>query len=68
MLPNITLFNNDNLNNLHFSVSDVFKILRVLDPSKATGPDETPAIFLNMVKRSKPYNDGLPDTSKFLFS
>ena len=46
--PDIQKFkkNNDNLNYLRFTYSDVCTVLTNLDLSKATGPDGIPAIFL----------------------
>ena len=45
-LPDITAYNNDNLNYLHFSHDDIFQVLSSLNPNKACGPDGIPGIFL----------------------
>ena len=46
VLPNITTFINPRLTNLHVDVVDVRLLLSTLNPNKACGPDNLPAIIL----------------------
>ncbi len=51
-LPNVNSFQNLNLMYLQIADSDVLKILKEIDPSKATGPDNIPGIVLKLCAES----------------
>lgn len=49
LLPNFPHFNEHNLSNTLISVREVSRLIKSLDPSKATGPDKIPVVILKNI-------------------